>query len=219
MHARSYLQAKAIFADQHSCQGAGKRHRISTVQISRDRRSKGLLTLMSKRALGASSDVQGLLQEAPGQSPCLTEMPLWALVGVVRWVDAVGSGLELMGCCWSAEVCSPAEAANQTDLVMHESCSRETVTLYSSSPERVVTVDITARVICWWYTSSSAGNRDFVSCSAAPAYQAKFDNAACCMAVEATPSSTKPLSLQNTVQLLPCRASTSARVAYQRFSE
>lgn len=79
---------------------------------------------MSVRVQGASSDLQGLLQEAPGQSPCLIEMPLWGLVGRGRWVGAWGAGLGPMGSCWSAVVCSPADAADQTDLVMLESCSR-----------------------------------------------------------------------------------------------
>lgn len=96
---------------------------------------------MSKRRTGASSDLQGLLQEAPGQSPYLTEMPLWALVGGGRQGSAGGGGLGPMGCCWSAVVCSPADAANQTGLVMLESRSRGTVKIYSSSHECVVTVE------------------------------------------------------------------------------
>lgn len=98
----------------------------------RHKTGKTLVTLRDKKVLGASSDLQGLLQEAPGQSPCLIELPLWALVGWGRQVGAWGAGLGPMGYCWSAVVCSPADAANQIDLVMHKSCNS---THESSGPE------------------------------------------------------------------------------------
>ena len=75
-------------------------------------------------------------------------MSLWALVGGGRRVDAGEVGLGPMGCCWSAVVCSPADAENKTALVMLESHSRAIVMLYSSSLECVVTVSTAAKVIC-----------------------------------------------------------------------
>ena len=85
---------------------------------SKGRRSTTVQTWLSKQALGGASGWQGLLQEAPGQSPCLVEPPLWALVGWGRHVGAWGAGLGVVGGCWSAVVCSPADAAIQIGLVM-----------------------------------------------------------------------------------------------------
>lgn len=79
---------------------------------------KKVQTWLSQQALGAASGWQGLLQEAPGQSPCLDETPLWALVGWVHQVGAWGAGLGVVGGCWSAVVCSPADAAIQSGLVV-----------------------------------------------------------------------------------------------------
>ena len=129
--ARGYPQAKTALQSKTSVKVQAAS--VIGAALPRCLGTEGLLTLLSERVLGASSGSQGLLQEAPGQSLYLTEITLWALVGGGRQMGAWWVGLGLMGCCWSAVVCSPADAANQIDLVKFESCSRETVTHYSSS--------------------------------------------------------------------------------------
>lgn len=71
-----------------------------------------MLTLKQKK-LAAFCAEQGLLQEALVQSPCLREMALGVVVGGVCCGGAWRAGLGVVGCCWSAVVCSPADAANQ----------------------------------------------------------------------------------------------------------